>query len=176
LESIIQDWGYLALAMYSFGGGMLGLAVASVFAFTGELNIYYVILVAFISNFVGDQFLFLIARNNKEQAKSMMEKHQNKIQIAHNMMDKYGWLTIIFQKYIYGIKTLIPLIIGITEYDKSKFLIFNFIASAIWAVVVGSIAYFMGQIFLDSLSEYKNYGIALLIIIILFVTYKLNKI
>ena len=175
MESIIQDWGYLALAMYSFGGGMLGLAVAAVFAFTGELNIYYVIAVAFISNFVGDQFLFLIARNNKEQAKQMMQKHQSKIQIAHNMMDKYGWLTIILQKYIYGIKTLIPLIIGITDYNKIKFMIFNLIGSAIWSVVVGLTAYYMGQIFLDTLSEYKTYGIAILLLLIAFISYKLNK-
>ena len=176
MESIIQDWGYLALAMYSFGGGMLGLAVASVFAFTGELNIYYVIVVAFIANFVGDQFLFYIARNNKEQAKQMMQKHEKKIQIAHNMMNKYGWLTIILQKYIYGIKTLIPLIIGITEYNKTKFMFFNFIGAIIWSLVVGLTAYYMGQIFLDAMSEYKNYGVALLLIIIAFVLYKLNKV
>jgi len=176
LESIIQDWGYLALAMYSFGGGMLGLAVAGVFAFTGELNIYYVIAVAFVSNFVGDQFLFYIARNNQEQAKQMMSKHEKKIQIAHNMMAKYGWLTIIFQKYIYGIKTLIPLIIGITDYNKTKFMIFNLLGAAIWSIVVGLTAYFMGQIFLDTLSEYKNYGVALLLIIITFILYKLNRV
>jgi len=175
LESIIHDWGYLALAMYSFGGGMLGLAVAAVFAFTGELNIYYVIAIAFISNFVGDQFLFIVARNNKEQAQEMMKKHEKKIQIAHNMMDKYGWLTIIFQKYIYGIKTLIPLIIGITKYDKTKFMIFNLLGAAIWSLIVGLAAYYMGQIFLDSLEEYKNYGIAILVIIIVIITYKLNK-
>jgi len=175
LESIIQDWGYLALAMYSFGGGMLGLAVASIFSFTGELNIYYVIIVAFISNFVGDQFLFTIARNNKDQAKEMMKKHESKIQIAHNMMAKYGWLTIIFQKYIYGIKTLIPLIIGITQYDKTKFMIFNLVGAIIWSIVVGLTAYFMGQIFIDTFSEYKNYALIFILIIIVLITYKLNK-
>ena len=175
METIIQDWGYLALAFYSFGGGMLGLAVASVFAFSGELNIFYVIAIAFVSNFAGDQFLFYIARNNKDQAKQMMQKHQSKIQIAHNMMDKYGWLTIILQKYIYGIKTLIPLIIGITEYNKTKFMIFNILGAVIWSVVVGSIAYYMGQIFLDSLSQYKYYGLAFLVIVIGFTSYKLNK-
>ena len=175
MESIIQDWGYLALAMYSFGGGMLGLAVAAVFAFTGELNIYYVILVAFISNFIGDQFLFTIARNNKEQAKEMMKKHENKIQIAHNMMTKYGWLTIILQKYIYGIKTLIPLIIGITEYNKTKFMIFNLIGAVLWAIIVGLTAYFIGQIFIDTFSQYKNYALVLILAIVGLIIYKLNK-
>jgi membrane protein DedA with SNARE-associated domain len=175
VESIIQDWGYLALAMYSFGGGMLGLAIASIFSFSGELNIYYVLLVAFISNFVGDQFLFYIARNNKEQATQMMQKHEKKIQLAHNMMNKYGWLTIILQKYIYGIKTLIPLIIGITEYDNKKFMIFNLIGSIIWTIVVGLTAYFLGHIVLDMFAEYKSYGIVALIVVILLVGYKLNK-
>ena len=175
MESIIQDWGYLALAMYSFGGGMLGLAVAAIFSFTGELNIYYVIIVAFISNFVGDQFLFTIARNNKEQAKEMMKKHESKIQIAHNMMTKYGWLTIIFQKYIYGIKTLIPLIIGITQYDKTKFMIFNLIGAIIWSIVVGLTAYFMGQIVIDIFSQYKNYALVFILAVVGLVIYKLNK-
>jgi len=56
MESFIHDWGYIALFLYSFGGGMLGLAIAGVFAASGELNIYTVLVVAAVSNIVGDQF------------------------------------------------------------------------------------------------------------------------
>jgi membrane protein DedA with SNARE-associated domain len=55
-------------------------------------------------------------------------------------------------------------------------MIFNLLGAAIWSIVVGLTAYFMGQIFLDTLSEYKNYGVALLLIIIFLVLYKLNKV
>jgi len=175
MEHFIHDWGYLALFLYSFGGGMLGLAVAGVFASTGELNISYVLIIATVSNFIGDQFLFTIARNNKEYAKKMMQKHKRKIALSHLMMRKYGWLSIIIQKYIYGIKTLIPLVIGLTKFDTKKFLFFNLIAAIIWSLLVGLSAYFLGNIILDYIKEFKQYAILLLIVLIIFISYVLKK-
>ncbi len=175
MESFIHDWGYIALFLYSFGGGMLGLAIAAIFAYSGELNIYYVLIVALVSNFIGDQFLFTIARNNKEYAKKMMQKYKRKIALAHLMMRKYGILTIFLQKYIYGIKTLIPLTIGLTKFDTKKFFIFNLLATIIWTLIVGLSSYLLGNIVLDYLQEYKTYGILLLIVIILLITRFFNK-
>jgi len=175
MESFIHDWGYIALFLYSFGGGMLGIAIAGVFAASGELNIYTVLIVATIANTVGDQFLFAIARNNKDYAKDMMQKHKRKIAMAHLMMRKYGSVTILLQKYIYGIKTLIPLSIGLTKFDSKKFFIFNLIGAIIWSLVVGIGAYLLGDIFLSSIEEFKTYGIILLIILIFSITYFLNK-
>lgn len=169
MEEFISEWGYIALFLYSFGGGMLALAIAGVFSFTGELNIYYVILVASISNFIGDQFLFLIARNNKSYAKSMMSKWGRKIALTHLLMRKYGVWILFIKKYIYGIKTLVPLAMGLTKFDFKKFSFYNFIASFVWGIVVGSIAYFLGQIFLDSLEEYKNIGIVTLILLLVLI-------
>ena len=175
MESFIHDWGYIALFLYSFGGGMLGIAIAGVFAFTGELNIYTVLIVATISNFLGDQFLFTMARNNKEYAKQMMQKHKRKIALAHLLMRKYGSWTILIQKYIYGIKTLIPLAIGLTKFNNKKFLIFNFIGAVIWSFVVGLSAYFLGEIVLNSIEEFKTYGVMFLILIIGLITFILKK-
>lgn len=169
MESFISDWGYIALALYSFGGGMIALAIAGIFSFTGELNIFYVIAVASIANFIGDQFLFSIARNNKAYAKDMMSKWGRKIALAHILIRKYGVWVIFIKKYIYGIKTLVPLAIGITKYDSKKFIIINIFASLVWGIVVGAISYYVGQLFLDSLEEYKNYGIAALIILFLII-------
>ena len=56
MEQFIHDWGYIALFLYSFGGGFLGLAVASVIAYSGDLNIYICVIVAGISNGAGRQF------------------------------------------------------------------------------------------------------------------------
>jgi len=166
MESFIHNWGYIALFLYSFGGGMLALAIASVFAYSGELNIYYVIVIATIANIIGDQFLFLIARNNKQKAQDMIKKYQNQVDMAHNMMAKYGWVAIIIQKYIYGIKTIIPLVIGLTTYQNNKFLFFNILGAIIWGLVVGLSAYFLGDIVLSFLEEYKNYGVIFLLLIV----------
>ena len=175
MESFIQDYGYIALFLYSFGGGMLAIAIAGVFAANGTLDINLVILVAVISNIAGDYFLFYIARNNKQYAKEMMDKHQRKIDLAHKMMEKYGWGAIILQKYIYGIKTLIPLAIGLTNYDSKKFMIFNIIGAIIWGLVIGLSAYILGDIITNTLEEYKTYGIIILLSLLALLFYFFKK-
>lgn len=166
MEELIRDWGYIILFLYSFGGGFLALVVAGILAFSGELNIVTVILVAGVANFIGDQFLFTLARKNKSQAKAMMQKHRRKIAMSHLLMRKYGSWVIFLQKYIYGIKTLIPLAMGLTKYDYKKFMIFNVLATIVWSILIGTASYMMGDLVYTYIEEFKSYGLALVAIIL----------
>ena len=97
MQSFIHNWGYVALFLYSFGGGMIALIIASILSYGGDLNIYITLIVAGSANFIGDQFLFLIARSNKNQAKQIMKKYQKKIALSYLMMKKYGIVVIFLQ-------------------------------------------------------------------------------
>ncbi len=175
MEDLIRDWGYIILFLYSFGGGFLALAVAGVLSFSGELNIYISMAVAASANIIGDQFLFYMARYNKTQAKEMMGKYSKYVEKTENLMIKLGSFAIILQKYIYGIKTLIPLIIGLTQYNGKKFLFFNIIGGVLWALVVGYLSYSLGETIMTYADDFKNYGIVIAITIVLLVSYFLNK-
>ncbi len=176
MEDLIRDWGYIILFLYSFGGGFLALAVAGVLSYSGELNIYITLIVAGSANFIGDQFLFLVARNNKSYAKQMMGKHQRKIALAHLMMRKYGSIVVFLQKYIYGIKTLIPLAMGLTKYDAKKFIFFNILATILWTLIVGIAAFMLGELVYTYTEQFKTYGIALVVILLLSVSYLFKRI
>lgn len=176
MEDFIREWGYIALFAYSFGGGFVGLVIAGVLSYAGDLNIYISILVAGVSNFLGDQFLFTLARKNKTYAKDMMKKYGRKVALAHLLMRRYGSFVVIFQKYIYGIKTLIPLAMGLTKYSGIKFIVFNAIATVIWACVVGFASYTAGEYILSSTEEFKYVGLAVVAIILLTVTYFFKKV
>jgi membrane protein DedA with SNARE-associated domain len=175
MEDLIRDWGYIILFLYSFGGGFLALVVAGILSYSGELNIVISILVAGAANFIGDQFLFTIARKNKDQAKQMMQKHKRKIAMSHLLMRKYGSWVIFLQKYIYGIKTLIPLAMGLTKYDYKKFMFFNLFATALWALIVGLAAYMLGDLVYTYIEEFKTYGLAFVAFILLGVFYMYQK-
>ena len=171
MEQFIQDWGYIALFLYSFGGGMLAIAIGGVFAASGDLNIYFVISIAVISNFIGDQFLFFLARNNKQYAKDMMQKYKRKIAYSHLLMRKYGSVVVFIQKYLYGVKTLIPLAMGLTKFDAKKFVVLNFLASIVWGLIVGLSAFYLGQVVIDSLEQFKEYAIVVILAIVLILLY-----
>ncbi len=176
MEQLIHDWGYIILFLYSFGGGFLALAVASVLSYTGELNIYITLVVAGVSNFIGDQFLFYLARTNKHMAKDILAKHRRKVAWAHLIMKRRGDAAIFLQKYIYGIKTMIPLAIGLTKYDGKRFMVLNAAAAAVWAVIVGSLSYSLGRVVINFAEDFKTYGIVLAIGIVAGIAYMFKRI
>jgi len=72
----------------------------------------------------------------------------------------------ILQKYVYGIKTLIPLAMGLTKYDYKKFMFFNVFATALWSILIGVASYMMGDLVYTYIEEFKSYGLALVAIIL----------
>ena len=175
MEQLIAEWGYIVLALYSFGGGMVALIAAGILSYSGDLNIIISIIVAVVANFIGDQFLFTLARNNRTQAKQMMQKYRRKIALSHLLMRKYGSIVIFLQKYIYGVKTLIPLAMGITKYDYKKFLFCNILASIVWGIIVGLGAYYLGNILYDYIKEFKSIAIGFIVILLIGIGYLFNK-
>lgn len=176
MEELIREWGYIVLFLYSLGGGFIALAIAAVLSFSGELNIVITLIVAGIANFIGDQLLFYLARNNSSYAKSMLNKHRRKLAYSNLLMRKYGWLAIFIQKYIYGVKTLIPIAIGLTKYNTLSFMIFNFFATIAWTLIIGLGAYLLGEVFLNIADDIKVYLIGFIILLVTAIFYKIRKI
>ncbi len=141
----LETYGYIVLFLYSFGGGFIALMGAGVLSYTGHMDLEIAILVAFVANFLGDLMLFYMGRYNKKDVMGYLHKHKRKLALSHILMKKHGSWVIFLQKYVYGIKTLIPLAIGLTKYDFKKFAILNLFASAIWAVTIGVISYMAGE-------------------------------
>jgi membrane protein DedA with SNARE-associated domain len=169
LEDIISSlstYGYLFLFFYSFGGGFVGLGVAGFLSASGKMDITTSILVATTANFLGDLMLFYVTKYQKKDMMEYAKKHRRKLAYAHLYMKKYGNSAIFIQKYIYGIKTLIPIAIALTKYDSKKFVIYNFFASILWGIVVGTLAYYMGEVFVKSLEEFNEYSYILIILLI----------
>ncbi len=143
--SSLTTYGYIGLFLYSLGGGFVGLLAAGVLSYAGKMDLSTSIAVAFVANFLGDMLLFYMSRYQKKDIMNYMHKHKRKLALSHILMKKYGSWVIFMQKYVYGIKTLIPLAIGLTKYDFRRFGILNLFASAIWAVIVGYGSYASGK-------------------------------
>jgi len=143
--SNLATYGYIGLFLYSLGGGFIALIAAGVLSFMGKMDITAVILIAFIANALGDVMLFYMARYQKSMMMEGLRSHRRKLALAHIMMKKNGSWIILIQKFVYGIKTLIPVAIGLTKYDFKKFAILNVASSAVWALAFGLGSYYSGE-------------------------------
>ena len=144
--SNLATYGYIGLFLYSLGGGFVALVGAGVLSFMGKMDLTLVMLVAFVANALGDVMLFYMARYQKSVMMEGLRQHRRKLALAHIMMKKNGNSIILIQKFVYGIKTLIPVAIGLTKYDFKKFAILNVASSAIWVLVFGLGSYYSGEV------------------------------
>ncbi|WP_456389563.1 DedA family protein [Hydrogenimonas sp.] len=152
----LTTYGYIILFFYSLGGGFFALAAAGVLSSMGKMDLATSIVVASLANFLGDQALLLFTRANKHQMIGYLKKHRRKLAYAHLLMKKYGTWVIFLQKYIYGVKTLVPIAIGLTRYDAVKFALYNFLAAILWGVVIGVVSYLGGKTILSMLQNAKD--------------------
>ncbi|MBU1658643.1 DedA family protein [bacterium] len=144
--SNLATYGYIGLFLYSLGGGFIALIGAGVLSFMGKMDLSLSIFIAFVANALGDVLLFYMARYQKSMMMDGLRKHRRKLALSHIMMKKYGSWIILFQKFVYGIKTLIPIAIGLTKYDFQKFAILNVLSAGVWALVFGLGSYYSGNI------------------------------
>ena len=143
--SSLETWGYMAVAFFSFGGSLFIVAAAGVFSFMGHMDLTTALVIAIIANFMGDNFLFYLGKYHKNDIKPYFAKHKRKIALATLLMRKYGVAAIFIQKFLYGVKTLVPISMALSKFDFKKFVFFNIFASIIFILTIGLSAYFASE-------------------------------
>jgi len=142
----LETYGYIGLFLYSLGGGFIGIVAASVLSFMGKMDLSLSISIAFLGNAIGDILLFWLTRYQKGMMVEGLRKHRRKVALAHILIKKHGDWVIFIQKFIYGLKTVVPIAIALTKYDFKKFAILNVFAAALWALTFGLSSYYFGAV------------------------------
>jgi membrane protein DedA with SNARE-associated domain len=135
----------------------------------GKMDITTSIVVATVANYIGDMFLFYMARYNREFTDPYMKNHRRKVALTHVLIRKYGDWVVFIQKYIYGVKTLVPIAFGLTKYSFKKFGILNAPASIAWGLFFGLLSYYGGEQIINAFTYIKENPIILPLILAIFV-------
>ncbi len=151
----LKEYGYPILFLWSILEGELGLIMGGIMSHTGDMNLFMAIFVAGLGGFAGDQIYFYIGRFNKGLIQRKLHKQRRKFAIAHLLLKKYGWTIIFAQRYMYGLRTVIPMSIGITKYPGKQFAIINLLSAWVWAVITITPSYFLGAEILNLLAYAK---------------------
>lgn len=151
----LKEYGYIVLFVWSILEGELGLIMAGIMSHTGDMFLPIALFVGALGGFVGDQIYFYIGRFNKRYIHRQLVTHRRKFAIAHLLIKKYGWPIIFVQRYMIGMRTAIPMAIGLTKYSAKKFAFINFISALFWASITIIPAYYYGAEILKVLQWIK---------------------
>ncbi len=177
LIHLLKEYGYIILFFWSIMEGETGLVMAGILSHTGDMNLWLAILVAALGGFIGDQIYFYLGRINKRWVLKELHAHRRKFAKARLLLRKYGGWVIFFQRFIYGMRTIIPMAIGVSGYDPRKYAIINLISAFVWASVTIIPAYYFGEELLKILKWAKEHWyISIIFVFILWgILWYINK-
>ncbi len=157
LVELMKEYGYIILFLWSVLEGESGLIMAGLLTTTGDMNLYLAIFIAGLGGFAGDQIYFYIGRYNKKYVHRKFKGQRRKFALSHLLLKKYGWPIIFAQRYMYGMRTIIPIAIGLTRYDARMFAIINLFSAWTWAAITIVPVWYFGEEILELLNQAKEY-------------------
>jgi membrane protein DedA with SNARE-associated domain len=159
---LLRQYGYIILFAWSILEGEMGLIMAGIMSHTGDMNLYIAIFVAGLGGFAGDQIYFYTGRFNRGYIIREMASQRRKFALAHLLLKKYGWPLIFAQRYMYGMRTVIPMAIGLTRYSSKTFALINLLSAWAWATITIVPAYIFGEELLELMNWAKSHWYVIL--------------
>jgi membrane protein DedA with SNARE-associated domain len=159
---------------------------AAYLAFTGEMNIFLVILAGILGSLLGASVNYFLARGlGRSIVYSIAKKRfwrylfitRRKIEKAENYFLEYGGLSTFLGRLVPGVRQLISLPAGFSKMNFGKFLFYTFLGSGIWVTILALLGYFFGanqELLMDYYKEI-TLGAILFVIAVVFLVYLIKR-
>jgi membrane protein DedA with SNARE-associated domain len=165
LESLIDTYGYWAVLIGTFLEGETILVLGGFAAHRGYLALPWVILAAVIGSLCGDQLFFFLGRKYSHAILARHPSWQVRVARAQGLLGRFGTSLIVMFRFLYGLRTIIPFVIGMSSVSKRLFIFLNAVGALVWAVAVGTGGYLFGSALEIIIGDIKHYEIEVMVAI-----------
>jgi len=156
LRDFLAHYGYWAVAatllLENAGLPLPGetvLLLASFSAYSHQLTLAYVILVAIAAATLGDNIGFAIGHFG---GRPLLSRYIKTFRISHaailraeHLFERYGAATVFFARFIAGLRIVAGPLAGVLRMHWKRFAIFNFLGATVWVIVISTVGYFFGR-------------------------------
>ena len=167
LEQLVTQYGYIAIVLGTFLEGETILIIAGFLAHRGYLELPYVISAAFIGTLIGDQLYFYIGRIKGKPFIDNRPGWQARTRRVFRLLDKHQTLLILGFRFLYGIRTVTPFVLGSAGIAPLRYLVLNITGALVWAIALGTAGFYFGhalEILVNEIKHYEKWVIAGLLI------------
>jgi membrane protein DedA with SNARE-associated domain len=166
LIDLLTTYGYLAVFMGSLLEGESMLVLAGFAAHQGRLSFLVVLLIAFVGGTLGDQLFFWLGRAWGSALVRRFPAIERRGQCVLELLRRHDALVIVGVRFMYGFRVTGPIIIGASGITGRRFVAFNLLGAAIWAIAVAGFGYLVAdalEAVLGDLRHYENKIIGLML-------------
>ena len=141
----IQNYGYAAVAVGTCLEGETVLLLAGAAASRGHLAMPWVIAVATVASFAGDQLFFYLGRAYGPALLQRFPKLGAGTARARVLLERHNTPVILSVRFLYGLRIAGPLAIGMSGVGWLRFFVLNLIGAVVWACAIAALGYGTGQ-------------------------------
>lgn len=157
LEQLFLEHGphiaYGILFLGSLVEGESFVLTAGFLAFKGFLSFPLIVGISFGGSVLADQLIFFAGHHYGPGVINKHPRFKKRADRAFALLHKYNVWFIMGFRFIYGIRTISPFIIGASGISIKRFMILNIISGAFWAIISCGAGYLLGYFFADALEE-----------------------
>lgn len=164
MQEFVQNWGYVAVFLGSLVEGESVIFMAGWLAREGYLSLPKIIITAFIGTLFADQSLFFIGHFYGNTILERFPKLKPKADRAFILLKKYNVLFILSFRFIYGIRTLSPIVIGASGVGIKKFVYLNIIAALVWSLSSCLAAYYFAALLMDHFHLFSKIILGIIVV------------
>lgn len=157
LQQFLQEFGYFALFLGTFFEGETILVLAGFLAFRGYMDLKVVMIVAFLGSYAGDQLWYFLGRKHGRKLLARKPRWQLMGDRALEHIRRHPDIWVLSFRFVYGLRTVMPVAIGLSGYPPGRYLLLNGIGAAIWATALAAAAYHFGAVLEGMLGSVKKY-------------------
>ena len=172
LAGLIAQYGYLAVFAGTLLEGETILVLAGFAAHQGYLSWPLVVVTAICGGVLGDQACFFAGRRYGASLLGRFPGWRPRVEQVNRLLLRYHAGVIVAVRFLYGLRLVGPIVIGMSEVPAWRFVLFNLIGAAIWAPLVAGAGFLFGHslqwLFAD-IQRYEIAALALLIVLSLLV-------
>ena len=161
LAELLDSYGYVALVVGTFLEGETVLVLAGFAAHRGYLSLPLVMLAAFAGSFLGDQLYFHLGRMKGEAFLRRRVTWAPKVERVQELIERYHLPVILGFRFFYGLRTVTPFAIGMSDVPTRRFLVLNLIGAAVWAAAVSYLGYSLGEAAEALLGQIRRYELGI---------------
>jgi membrane protein DedA with SNARE-associated domain len=137
---------YIGIFVGIFFEGEMVMVTSVIAAHHGYLNLYIVMAIGVTGTYFADSFYFFLGRRKGKKWLNKSARYRNKYEVIDSKLDRYPILIFLVYRFMYGFRTIAPLVIGASKTKTSKFLILSAMSTLIWGATFGSIGYLFGEV------------------------------
>ena len=166
LQSLIENYGYIAIFIGTFLEGETIVILAGFAAQLGFLELPWVIVSAIAGSFSGDQLYFYLGRHWGPKIIARRLSWQESAQKVYDLLHRHQYILILTFRFYYGLRNVTPFAVGSAQVPRIRFFVFNLLGAIVWATVFGYAGYLSSEameLFLGDLKRYELYAFGALV-------------